>query len=89
MIDAEASRHRADTHSPGGDSLHEVLFKEPPVKPPPVAVNMYGAPLLAPLISRAFLFFVQERSGRVRPRSARELAAAPQAEVFIRNPLII
>ena len=41
MIDAEASRLDGTSRSPSGDSLQEVLFKDPPVKPPPVAVNMY------------------------------------------------
>lgn len=75
MIDAEASRHDGASRSPSGDSLQEVLFKDPPVRPPPVAVNMYVSPFL-PLSSNAILLFLQERSGRVRPCCARVLRSA-------------
>jgi hypothetical protein len=44
MVDQEACSHDGDSHSSGGDSLQEVLFKQPAVKPPPVAVNMCVTP---------------------------------------------
>lgn len=44
MIDSEASKHRSGDNPSSGDSLHDVLFKDPPVTPPPVAVNMYLPP---------------------------------------------
>ena len=46
MVDAEASKYRGDAHSSSSDSLQEVLFKDPPVTPPPVAVNMCVTPAL-------------------------------------------
>jgi hypothetical protein len=75
MIDAEASRHDGASRSPSGDSLQEVLFKDPPVRPPPVAVNMYVSAFL-PLSSNAILCFLQERGGRMRPCCARVLGSA-------------
>jgi hypothetical protein len=48
MVDQEACSHDGDSHSSGADSLQEVLFKQPAVKPPAVAVNMCLAPDLMP-----------------------------------------
>ena len=80
MVDAEASRYRGDSHSSSSDSLQEVLFKDPPVKPPPVAVNMCDTLLLTsrfhyPFL--AFLFVFQEGGRGVWSCCARMLAAAP------------
>jgi hypothetical protein len=51
MVDTEARGHGDDSQSSNCDSLQEVLFKQLPVKPPPVAVNMYVDPRPMPLSS--------------------------------------
>jgi hypothetical protein len=91
MIDSEASRHRGDSHASSSDSLHEVLFKDPPVTPPPVAVNMCAPPAPRPQLTsrRLGLTRVQECGGRLRSCSAGVSAPAPSVEVFIRNSLTL
>jgi hypothetical protein len=58
MIDSEASKQDGSSRSAAGDSLQEVLFKDPPVKPPPVAVNMCVAPAHHALPKRTHPFRV-------------------------------
>jgi hypothetical protein len=88
MIDAEASRLDGASRLTSGDSLQEVLFKDLPVKPPPVAVDMYVSAFL-PLSSITISLFLKERHRRMRPCCTRMLGPASQVEVSIRNTLII
>jgi hypothetical protein len=87
MIDAEANKQDASTRSQSSDSLQEVLFKDPPINPPPVAVNMCAVarPRCAEHLSHA----LHQERGRCVRRRTRLLEPPPQAQIFIRNALIL
>jgi hypothetical protein len=84
MVDQEARSHDGDSHSSGGDSLQEVLFKQPAVKPPAVAVNMCVThDLMPPNVLPLTHAPSQEVGWSLRSCRARVFESPPKAEVFV------
>jgi hypothetical protein len=84
MVDQEACSHDGDSHSSGGDSLQEVLFKHPAVKPPAVAVNMCVTADLMPLNVRLLTHAPSQEIGwSLRSCRTRVFESPPKAEIFV------